>query len=125
MDDDTMQVATQNAMMMIALDGINFVMALGFLAVALTLVRKVNRAASGLMAAAACISLLLTFAHPLASVALHFFIGTESSNAALLSANGAISTLTGLVHVAAALLQLVGIVKLAQGAGADRVRGDS
>ena len=120
-----MQASTQNAMMMIALSGINVVLTLGFLAVALTLVRKVNRAASGLMTAAACISLSLVIAHPLAYVALPLLIGTESSNAQMLSANGAISALFGMMQVGAGMLQLVGIVKLAQGMRGESVRGDS
>ena len=125
MNDEAMQVAMQTAMMMLALSVVGLLMQLGFLAVALTVVRKMNRTASALLASASGISLLLVIVHPLASVALPFLIGTESSAAQMLSANGAISTLFGLVQVGAGMLQLVGIVKLAQGTRAESVRGDS
>ena len=125
MNDEAMQVATQNAMMMLALSVVGFLMQLGFLAVALTVVRKVNRTASALLASASGISLFLVIAHPLASIALPFLIGTDSSAAQMLSANGAISTLFGMVQVGAGMLQLVGIVKLAQGMRGESVRGDS
>ena len=125
MNDEAIQVATQNAMMMLALSVVGLLMQLGFLAVALTVVRKINRTASALLAAASGISLLLVIVHPLANVALPFLIGTESSAAQMLSANGAISTLFGLVQVGAGMLQLVGLVKLAQGVRGDGVRGDS
>lgn len=120
MNEDTTQAAMHNAMMMMGLSVMGFLLQLGFLFVALLLVRKVNRQASMLLASASLISLLLALAHPLVTVALPFWVGTDGSPAAQLSAHGAVSTLMGILGMVAGMLQLVGIVKLVQG-----YRGDS
>jgi len=109
---ETADYAQQQMFVMLIMTLLGLLMQIGFLIVAITNVRRVSPEASGWLATAATVSIVVTVLHPVANAAVSFLV--RDGSMATLRAFTIINIVFGLIGLANACVQLVGIVRLAE-----------
>jgi hypothetical protein len=118
--DDVAQAAMTSAIASLVMTAIGLVVQLGFLVVALTVVRKASAAAGSLLAMAAALGMLGSIGRVVIPPLVSFLTMSAGDASSTLRAHTVTSFVLGLVGLGGAGAQLVGIVWLAQGRRAPR-----
>jgi hypothetical protein len=114
MHDDVTATATTAAVVHLLFALLSLLMHLGFLAVALTAVKKAHAGAGTLMAASAGLASALAILGPIMQAAIPYVVGFDDGAGAMLRAQMVIGGVLALAGLGASAMLLVAIVRLAE-----------
>jgi hypothetical protein len=109
---ETAEYATQQMFVMVIMTLLGLLLQIGFLAVAVTTVRKASPEASSWLGVAAGVSIFTMIAHPVATALVPTLLGGGSES--YLRSLTMLTIAFGLIGLANGCVQLLGIVRLAE-----------